>query len=142
MPGVDGAMTLFRTALALGLALFALGIPAAAGATTGAGPARTPGAILESTATLRALAACHSTPACQRVAAHSFQTEVRATASGVLVRDSQYGCDLLAFERAYGPTQNALTAWAARPSATRAKLAMGALQSWYAAVDATKTCVR
>jgi hypothetical protein len=135
-------MTLFRTALALGLALFALSIPAAASAATGAGPARTPGAILESTATLRALAACHSTPACQRIAAHSFQNQVRATASGVLVRDSQYGCDLRSFERAYGPTQNALTAWAARPGAMRAKLAMGALQSWYAAVDATKTCVR
>ena len=143
MPGVDGAMTLFRTTLALGLALFALSIPVAASADTGAGTvARTPGAILESTATLRALAACHRTPACQRVAAHSFQTQVRATASGVLLRDSQYGCNLLAFERAYGPTQNALTAWAARPSATRAKLAMGALHSWYAAVDATKTCLR
>ena len=60
----------------------------------------------------------------------------------MLSRDSRYGCNLLPFERAYGPTQNALTAWAARPNATRAKLAMGALQAWYAAVDATKTCVR
>jgi mRNA-degrading endonuclease toxin of MazEF toxin-antitoxin module len=135
-------MPSFRTTLALGLALFALGIPAAASASMGARAARTPAAILQSTATLRALAACHLTPACQRTAAHSFQAQVRAAISGVLVRDSQYGCDLLRFERAYGTTQNVLTAWAARPNAIRAKLAMGALHSWYVAVDATKTCVR
>ena len=135
-------MPSFRTTLALGLALFALSIPAVTSADTGAGAARTPASILKSTATLRALAACHSTPACQRSAARSFQSQVRAAASGVLVRDSQYGCDLLRFERAYGPTQNALTAWAARPNATRAKLAIGALQSWYIAVDATRACVR
>ena len=68
MAGVDGAMPSFRTTLALGLALFALGIPAAASASMGARAARTPAAILQSTATLRALAACHLTPACQRTA--------------------------------------------------------------------------
>src|SRR6476660_7472257 len=93
MPGGDGAMPSFRTALAFGLALFAFSIPAAASADTGAGPARTPSAIPERAATLGALAACHSTPACQRAAARSFQPQVRATASGVLLRDSRYGCN-------------------------------------------------
>jgi hypothetical protein len=91
---------------------------------------------------MRALLACHSTPACQRAAARSLQTQVRGMASGLLLRDSQYRCDLLSFERAYGPTQNALAAWVARPDALHARVAMGALQSWYAAMDAKRLCAQ
>jgi hypothetical protein len=135
-------MPLFRTALALGLALFALGIPAAASAETDAGTSTTIAATLGSSGTMRALLACHSTPACQRTAARSLQTQVRGMASGLLLRDSQYHCDLLSFERAYGPAQNALAAWAARPDALHQRIAMGALQSWYAAMDAKRLCAR
>jgi hypothetical protein len=135
-------MPLLRTALALGLALFALVIPAAASAETDVGTARTLVATLESNGALRTLLACHSTPACQRTAARSLQVQVTAMASGVLMRDSQYRCDLLPLERAYGPAQNALASWAVRPDALHARVAMGALQSWYAAMDAKRLCAR
>lgn len=135
-------MPLLRTAVALGLALFALSMPAAAGAETNAGTARTVAATLKSSEAMRTLLACHSTPDCQRIAARGLQTQVSAMASGVLYRDSQYRCDLLPMERAYGPAQNALAAWAARPDALHARVAMSALQSWYAAVDAGKLCTR
>jgi hypothetical protein len=135
-------MPLLRTAVALGLALFAFSIPAAASAETNAGTARTVAATLKSSSAMRTLLACHSTPDCQRIAALSLQTQVSAMASGVLYRDSQYRCDLLPLEHAYGPAQNALAAWAARPDALHARVAMGALQTWYAAVNAGKLCAR
>jgi hypothetical protein len=140
-PGVDGAMPLLRTALALALAL-ALAVPSGASAGTDAGTARALSATRGSTATMRALLACHSTPACQRIAARSLGAHVGAMAAGVLLRDSQYRCELLALERAYAPAQNALAAWAARPDAVHARVAMGALQSWYTAVDARVICAR
>jgi hypothetical protein len=135
-------MPLLRTAVALGLTLFALAIPAAASADTDAGTAMTLAATIGSSAAMRTLLACHSTPACQRTAARNLQIQVRAMASGVLLRDSQYRCDLLSLERAYGPAQNALAAWAARPDALHARVAMGALQSWYAVTDAKVLCAR
>jgi hypothetical protein len=135
-------MPLLRTALALGLAFFALSIPSAASASTDVGTARAVAGTLKSTATMRTLLSCHSTPACQRIAARRLQVHVAAMASGVLLRDSQYRCDLLPLERAYGPAQNALAAWAARPDAVHSRVAIGALQSWYAAMDARIICAR
>jgi hypothetical protein len=135
-------MPLLRTAVALGLALFAFSIPAAAQAETDVGTATALAATLGSSTAMRTLLACHSTPACQRTAARNLQTQVRAMASGVLLRDSQYRCDLLSLERAYGPAQNALASWATRPDAVHARVAMGALQSWYAAMDVKQACAR
>jgi hypothetical protein len=129
-----------RTALAFGLAFFALSIPTTASADTPTGTAKTLAATLDSTGTLRVLMACHSTPACQRTAARSLATQIRTMTSDVLLHTSRSGCDLLPFERAYGPTQNALAAWATRPNAIHARVAMGALKSWYSAMGATKTC--
>jgi hypothetical protein len=135
-------MPLFRTALALGLALFALAIPAAASADTDTGTARIASATVKSAGAMRTLLSCRSTPACQRIAARSLQSQVGAMASGVLLRDSQYHCDLLALERAYAPAQNALAAWSFRPDAVHARVAMSALQSWYAAIDTRVICAR
>lgn len=140
VPGVDGVMTPFRTTLALGIALLALGVPSIASASTDPGAAKTNAAGLKSTATIHKLMTCLSKPSCQRTAALSLQRDVQASASGVLMHTAGSGCNLLPFERLYGPTQTALSTWAAKPSQARATRALLAIHTWYTAVGATSAC--
>lgn len=132
-------MTLLRTTLVLRSALLALAIPTAASARPAPAPPR-PTRPVSVQCDPPGIHGGPSHPSGQRRAALRLQRDVRATASGVLAQSAGHDCNLLAFERLYGPTQTAPLHVGRQTERDPRPLALTAVHTWYSAVDSQLAC--